>query len=129
MDGAVDLASVGVAAYAHVQGSERYLWRILHVVRQKNSAGAGAKGRLGSDKVAQLIEKSLLFKEVQKGAGLASGNHNGINGIQLLRLAHQEHLDAQPLQHGPVGVVVALDGQDPDFWFGGHEGELGNLIW
>ncbi len=52
-DGAVDLASVGVAADANVEGAEAFLLRIFDFCGEQNCAGAGAKRGLGMDELFQ----------------------------------------------------------------------------
>src|SRR5579864_917988 len=46
---AVDLASIGIAANADVEGAKACLLRILHVFRQENCSRAGAERRLYAD--------------------------------------------------------------------------------
>src|ERR1700690_2151002 len=50
-DGTVNLAAVGVAADADVDGAEAGLRRILNFLGQQDGSGAGAEAGLGADKV------------------------------------------------------------------------------
>ena len=45
-DGAVDLAPIGIAADADIEGAQTCLLRVLDFAGQQDGAGAGSKGRL-----------------------------------------------------------------------------------
>ena len=90
----------------HLQG---FLGRVLNILGQQDGSGTGAERRLAAHKLAELIEEAALHQKIQKGAGFAAGNHDGVYGIQLLRLAHQCDLSTQPLQHSLVRFVVTLN--------------------
>src|SRR5215472_5402146 len=97
-DGTVDLAAIGIASYANVKRSQRLLWWIFDFLGQQDCPCTGAKGWLSADKVSQFFQKSTLGEEVQEGAGLATGNDDGFDGIELLGLAHQHDLSAQTFE-------------------------------
>ena len=69
-DGAFRLPPVGVAPDANVQRPQTGLRRILHLLRQKDGAGAGAEGRLGVNELTELFQEAALLQELQEGGGL-----------------------------------------------------------
>ena len=82
---AAELAAVGVAAHGDGQGTE--------MVGQKDEAGAGAEGgeALG-DALAQRFEHSQVMQQLRLYGGLATGEHQAVEGT------------------GEVGGLAQLDG-------------------
>jgi hypothetical protein len=115
MDRTVNLSSVGVPTDTYVHYVKGFLRRVLNMLGQQDSTGACPERRLGRNEVAQLFQKSALGQKIQKGAGLATGNHNAVNSIKLLRLADQSDVGAQLLQTLLVRFLITLDAKDPDF--------------
>src|SRR5579863_452901 len=76
-NGAVDLASVGIAADADVERAEARLLRILHFCREQNRACTRAESRLGFHELLQFLE-SGVSEEFKKCPRLASGNDEPI---------------------------------------------------
>src|ERR1700674_630588 len=113
-DGTVNLTAVSVAPYANVQNAERALRRILNILRQKNRSGTGAESRFRAYELSQLLQKSVLFQEIQERTGFAAGDHDGVDSVQLLGFADERDFRAQLLEPGFVRFVVTLDGQDAD---------------
>src|SRR5882724_3838255 len=111
----VNLAAVGVAPNADVHYVEGLLRRILNVFGQQDGAGAGPERWLGKDKVTQLFQEATLSQKVQKRARLSAGNHDAVNAIELLGLAHQRDFGAQLLQARLMRFIVTLNGQHADF--------------
>src|SRR5262249_28804621 len=114
-DKAFILPSVGVAAYADVERVQGLLRRIVNFRGQQNRPGAGAEGRLGGDKVAQLLQEAALDEKIQKGARLAAGNNDAVDRVQLFWLAHQRDLGSKLFEPRLVGFIVALDCENTDF--------------
>ena len=113
-DGAVDLASIGVAADANIEGAEASLLRILYFCGEENCAGAGAKGGLGVNEFFQLFE-SAVAQELQERARLAAGDHEAVNGVEFLGFSDEHNFGAQLLEPAAMGVEITLQGQDTDF--------------
>jgi len=93
-DGAVDLASVGVAADADVEGAEAFLLWILHFGGEQNCAGAGAEGGFGVDEFFQLGE-SFIAEEFQERAGLTAWDDQAVDGVELLGLFNEHDFGAE----------------------------------
>ena len=72
-DGAVDLASVGVAADADVEGAKASLRGIFNLFREEDGAGAGSERGLQADELFELLETGFAEK-FQERAGFASGD-------------------------------------------------------
>src|ERR1700722_19743698 len=92
-DGAVDLASVGVATDADVQGAEARLFGILDLGCEKNSAGTGSESGLGVDKVFQLGE-SVFAEKLEERAALAARDDEAIDGVKLFGLFDEDDFGA-----------------------------------
>ena len=89
------------------------MW-ILDLLRQQDRAGASAECRLAVNEIAELL-KSFFAEQLQKRARLTAGNHQPIDLVQLLRLAHQYDLGAEFFHPPPMRVKVALKSKDTDF--------------
>ena len=113
-DRAVNLPAVGVPLNPHVQSPQRRLRWILDVLGQEDCASAGSERGFGTHEVAKLLEKTMLFEEIQKGCGFTTGNNDGIDRVQLLRFADKSDLCTKLLQSSFVGLVVTLNGKDAD---------------
>ena len=113
-DGAVDLASVGVAADADVEGAEAFLLGILDLGGEEDGAGAGAKGGLGVDEIFQL-GKAFFAEKFQERAGFAAGDDEAVDGIELLGFFDEDDFGAEFFEAKAVGVEITLQGQDSDF--------------
>jgi hypothetical protein len=113
-DGAVDLAAIGVAADADVEGAEAGLLRILDFGCQKNRTGARSESWLRVDEIFQLFE-SIFAEKFEEGAGFAAGDDEAIDGVELLGLFNEDDFGAEFFETPAVGVEIALQGQDSDF--------------
>lgn len=58
-DGAVELASIGIAADGDVERAETRLRGIFHFGGEKDGAGAGSEGGLGLDEELELFESGF----------------------------------------------------------------------
>src|SRR6201993_3387401 len=112
-DGTIDLASVGVAADADVEGAESGLRRVLHFGGEKNRASAGSEGRFGADELFELFETART-EQFEEGARLASGNDEAVERIELLGFFDQHNFGAQLFEPATVRVEIALQGEDSD---------------
>ena len=113
-DGAVDLASVGVAADADVEGAEAFLLGILDFGGEQDGSGAGAEGGLGVDEILQLCE-AFFAEKFQECAGFAARDDEAVDGIELLGFFDEDDFGAEFFEAEAVGVEIALQGQDSDF--------------
>ena len=112
-DGAVDLASVGVAADADVEGAKAVLRGIFDFFGEKDRPGAGAESWLGSYKIFQFVESSFA-EELQKSAGFAAWDDEAVDVVELLRLFDEHNFGTEFLEPAAVGIKIALQGQDSD---------------
>src|SRR5579871_1174852 len=110
-DGAVDLASVGVAADADVEGSKAGLRGIFDLFREEDGTGAGAECGFEADELLELLESGFAEK-FEEGAGFASGDDQPVDFVELLWLFDEDHRCAELFETAAVGVKIALQGQD-----------------
>jgi len=113
-NGAVKLASVGVAADANVERSQAFLFGILNFVGQKDRSGAGTEGGLEPDESLELL-KSSFSQQLQKRARLAAGNDEPVELIELFRFFDEHNFGAQLFEPLTVRVKIPLQCQHPDF--------------
>jgi len=113
-NGAIELASIGVAADADIDRAESGLLRIFHIGGQQDCPGAGTEGGLEAHELLQLF-KPLFTQQLQKSPGLAPGDHKAVDGVELLRLFDQHNFGAQFFEAAAVGIEIALQGEDSDF--------------
>jgi hypothetical protein len=112
-DGAVDLAAIGVAANVDVDRAQSELFGILNFLGKENRASAGAKGWFQAHKIFQLFE-TCLAEQLEECAGFPAGDHEAVDGIELLGFLDQHDSGAEFFQALAVGVEVALEGEDAD---------------
>ena len=112
-DGTVELASVGVAADGDVDCAEAGLLRIFDFSGQQDRAGAGAEGRLHADELLQLFE-ALIPQQFQERTGLAAGDDEAVDLVELLGLSYKRHFGAELFEPAAVGIEITLQGQDTD---------------
>ena len=108
-DGAVDLASVGVAADADVECAEAFLFGIVYFVRKQDRSGAGAECGFHSDKLFQLFEPGLA-QQIQEGSGFAPRNHQAVDLVELLGLLDEQNFGTQLFKPAAVRVEITLQG-------------------
>ena len=112
-DGAVDLASVSIAADADVEGAKTRLGGIFDFFGEEDGAGAGSESGLCAYKILQLSESGIA-EEFQKSSGFASGDYEAVDLVELLRLFNEDDFGAEFFEAAAVGVKIALQGQDSD---------------
>lgn len=107
-DRTIDLTAVGVTSDADVECAQAGLVGIGNFLGQHDGTGASAKCGLQVHKFFELPE-TLFAEDFEEGTGLAAGNHQAVDPVQLLRLADQDDLGAEFFETPLVGVKVALD--------------------
>jgi len=92
------------------------LLRRISRVWQQDGAGAGPERWLGKDQSHAAFSGSHAQQKVQKRARLSAGNHDAVNAIELLGLAHQRDFGAN-CSNGRVlcGFIVTLNAKTPIF--------------
>jgi hypothetical protein len=113
-DGAVDLASVGVAFDGGVEHGKALLRRVADFFCQQDASGAGAEGRLRFYEGLQRIEEAVAGEEFQECGRFAAGDDEAVNVDQLLRLAYEDGFGSGVAQCCGVGIEIALNGEDTD---------------
>src|SRR5271157_5461759 len=115
----VDLAPIRVAADCDIDRIETRLIRILHLFGQHDRARASAEGRLAVHELVKLSEASLV-EQLEEGGGLAAGDHQAVNFVELLGLAHQYNFRAEFFQSAAMCIEITLQCEDADV----HENAL-----
>src|SRR5262249_1433232 len=110
----VGLAAIGIAANADVERAQPRLRWIRHLARQHDSSRAGAECGLEAHKFLQLL-KTFFAQNFQERARFTARNHQAVDGIELLRLAHQHHLRPEVFEAAAVGFKISLNGEHTDF--------------
>jgi len=83
--------------------------------RQEDEARAGSE-----DGLAAAVElrdggrEVPRIHELQQGRGLAPGDDEPLDGVELGRLSHLDRLDTALCERPGVEREVALEGEDPD---------------
>ncbi len=113
-DRAVDLAAVGIAPDADVEGAEAFLLRVFHFTGEKDCAGASTEGGFEADELFEFFE-SFLAEEFEECAGFAARDDESVDGVELLGLFDEDDFGAELFETAAVGVEIALQGQDSDF--------------
>src|SRR6185312_4549681 len=78
-NGAVDLASVGVALDGGVEDAEAGLRRMQHFLCEEDAAGAGSEGGFGLHKLLKRGEKAIALEELEEGGGFAAGDDEAVD--------------------------------------------------
>src|SRR5579864_2194335 len=113
----INLASVGIAPNADVEGSKTCLLGVLHFTRQEDRARAGAKRWLHTHEFLQLFE-SCFAEKFKKGAGFAPRNDQSVYLVELLRFFDQHNCGAEFFEPLAVSIEVSLQSEDADFYTG-----------
>lgn len=113
-DGAVVLASVGVALDGCVEDGEAFLRGIADFFGQKDASGAGAEGRLLADEALEGVEETVAGEESEEGGRFAAGNDEAVDVCQFFRLADEDGFGSGVAEGGGVSVEIALNGEDSD---------------
>src|SRR5450432_1766832 len=108
-DGAVDLAAVGVADDAHVDGAEAGLRGVFYFGGEEDGSGTGTEGGLGVDELLQLCE-SFFSQQFQECARFAAGDDQAVDVIELVGLFDEHDFGAEFFEAAAVGVKIALQG-------------------
>lgn len=89
-DGAVVLASIGVALDGGVEDGEAFLRGVAHLFCQQDASSAGAEGRLLADEALEGVEESVAGKKLEEGGRFATGDDQAIDAGQLVGLADKD---------------------------------------
>ena len=114
LDGAVDLASVGIALDGGVEDSEAGLRGVGDFFCEEDAASAGSEGGPGGDERLQRAEEAVTLEEFEERRGFAAWDDEAVDVVELLRLADEDWGGSRFAKSGGVGVEVALDGEDAD---------------
>ena len=101
------MASVGVAANADVERAQAGLRGVLDLGRQQDGASAGAEGWFQADELLELLE-SFFSQQFQECAGLAAGDDEAVDVVELFGLFDEHDFGAQLFEPAAVGVEIAL---------------------
>ncbi len=110
-DRAVNLQAVGVAANGNIKHAQPFLRGILDFMGQQNCASAGAECRLGANELLELLESGLA-QEFEKRAGLAAGDDQAVDLVELLGPFDEHNFSTQLFEPFAVRVKVALEGKN-----------------
>ncbi len=113
-NGAIELAAVGVAADADIDGAEAGLLGIFDFCRQQDCAGAGAEGGLHAHELFQLFE-AVFAQQFKERARFTSGDHEAVDFIELLGPLDECNVSAQLLEAAAVSIEIALQRQNSYF--------------
>lgn len=113
-DGAVELASVGVAFHGRVEHGEALLRWIADFFCQQDASGTGAEGWLHFHEGLQRVEEAVAGEEFQECGRFAAGDDEAVYVDQLLGLADEDGFGSGIAQCGDVGIEIALNGEDAD---------------
>ena len=112
LNGAVDLASVGVALDGGIEDGEALLRRVGDFFSKKDASGAGAERGACADKGLKAAEEAVSLEEFEKGGGFAAGDDESVDAVELLGLADKNWFGSGFTQGRGVRLEVALDGED-----------------
>jgi len=110
-DRAVNLAAVGVAPDADVEGSESFLLRIFYLGGKQDCSRACSKGRFDANKPLELFE-SFVAEKFQEGTGFSTWNDQSIDSVELLWFLDKYNFSAEFLKTAAVCVKISLKGKD-----------------
>jgi len=110
-DGAVELASVGVATDADVDRAEAGLFGIFDFRRQQDCARAGTKGWFHSDELFEFFE-AFFSQQLQKCARFTSGDHEALDFVELFGFLYEHNLSPQLFEPAAVGIEISLQRED-----------------
>ena len=113
-DGAVDLASVGIAFHGRVEHGKALLRWIADFFCEQNASGTGAEGRFRFYKGLQRVEEAVAGEEFQECGRFAAGDDEAVDVYQLLGLADEDGFGSCIAQGDGVSIEIALNGEDTD---------------
>jgi len=113
-DGAVDLAPVGIAADADVEGAESGLRRVFDFGGEQDGTGASPEGGLEADELLELFESGFA-EQFEKSAGLAARDDKAVDFVELFGFFDERNFSAQLFEPAAVGIEITLQGQNTDF--------------
>src|ERR1700687_1547934 len=93
-DRAIELAAVGVATDPDIKRSESRLLWVVHFTCQQDGSGTSSKCWFGTSELFQPLETGHA-QQFEKCAGLAPGDHQAVDFVQLFGLLDQHNLSTQ----------------------------------
>jgi hypothetical protein len=110
------LPPIGIPRDDQVREPQRLLRGSAHLAREQNRTGASAEERRAARvEGTQSCLEPFFLQKLQHGGALAARQDHGVHLRGLFRRAHQHVIDAQPLEHACVRLVIALHSKYPDF--------------
>ena len=112
---AVDLATVGVAADAYVQGAQGRVGKVGSTLSNDDQAGAGSPDREpGREESLHRFLKLEVQHEAGEGSAFATGQNEALKLGQVVGLAHLTDVYTKAPEDSLVLDEVALKGKDAD---------------
>jgi len=108
-DGAVDLASVSIAADADIERAKPVLGWIFDFFCEQDGAGAGAESWFETNELFELLE-AIRAKQFEEGAGLPAWDHEAVDVVKLLGLLNEGDFGPQLFEPAAVCVEITLQG-------------------
>ena len=88
----------------------------LTLCGEENGAGAGAKdGAAFAGEIADGVVETFFLEELELRGAFAAGEDEAVAALEIGDGADFDGFRAEFVEHGGVGVEVALDGEDADF--------------
>jgi D-xylose 1-dehydrogenase len=95
--------------------------RVAHFFGEEDAAGAGAEDGLGVNEGVEGVVEAGAFEVLEEGGGLAAGDDEGVEGVELAGLADERGDGSEGGETVGVDVECALQSEDADGWgFGIH---------
>lgn len=82
-DGGVDLATVGIALYGDVEGSEGVLGGVEDLLCEEDASGAGTEGGRRAYESIEGLEKIVALKVLEEGRGLSPGDDEAVDVVEF----------------------------------------------
>src|SRR5690606_25490288 len=124
---AVDLTPEPVAPHRDVHRPQAVLVvpAVEDLRAEQDRSGAGPEDRSpGPAEVAQRFEQVEALGQHRHGGGLAAGQDEAVDGVELVGPAHLYGADPERLEEVDVQAERPLKGEDPD----GHQPRSANVI-
>jgi len=95
--------------------------RVAHFFGEEDAAGAGAEDGFAVDEGVEGVVEAGALEVFEEGGGLAARDDEGVEGVELARLADERGDSAEVCETAGVDVECALQSEDADGWgFGIH---------
>ena len=114
LDGAVDLASVGIALDRGIKHAKAGLGGVRNLFCKQDAASTGSEGGLAFDEFLERAEKAVALEKFQEGGGFTAGDDEAIDFGKLLGLTDENRFCSGVAEGCGMSVEIALDGEDAD---------------